>query len=79
MIFLLKKLYKKEKNHVRGGSIPYYGCMLPPSHKLVEATSMGKHEVLPSGTFVKPFSFKLPSHQNLYLCKTFSSLNVSMK
>ena len=40
---------------------------------------MGEHEVLPSGTFVEPLSFKLSSHQSLHLCKTFNSLNVSMK
>ena len=73
--FFFKKNYiRKKKRHVRGGSIPCYGCMLPPSHKLVEPTSMRKHEILPSGTFVEPLSFKLPSHQSLHLYKTFNSL-----
>ena len=66
--------------------------MLSPSHKPMGPTNthththtykqrpyVGEHEVLPSGTFVEPLSFKLPSHQSLHLCKTFSSLNVSMK
>ena len=79
MVFLKKNYIRKKKHQVRGGSIPCYGCMLPPSHKLVEPTSVKKHEILPSDTFVEPLSFKLSSHQNLHLCNTFSSLNVSMK
>ena len=40
---------------------------------------VGEHEVLPSSTFVELLSFRFPPHQNLHLCKTFNSLNVSMK
>ena len=49
--------------------------MLSPSHKPMGPTNthththtykqrpyVGEHEVLPSGTFVEPLSFKLPSH-----------------
>ena len=40
---------------------------------------MEEHEVLQSGTFLETPSFRLPPHQSLHLCKTFSSLNVSME
>ena len=42
--FFLKNYIRKKKYHIR--SIPRYWCMLSLSHKLVEPTSMGKHEVL---------------------------------
>ena len=40
---------------------------------------MGEHEVLQSDTLVEFYLFRFPSHQNLHLCKTFNSLNVSMR
>ena len=84
----LKNYIRNKKHHVRGGSIPCYGCMVPHSHKLVGPTNiyiyiyiyvkhkphLGEHEILPSGTFIEPLLFKLSSHQSLHLCKTFSSL-----
>ena len=73
MIFLLKKLYKKEKISCKRRKYNLL-WVYASSHKLVEPTSMGKHEILPSGTFVEPLSFKLLYHQSLHLYKTFSSL-----
>ena len=67
--FFKKNHIRNKKHHVRGGSIPYYGCMLPPSHKLIgppniyiyiyiyiykQKPHVGEHEVLPSGTFIEP-------------------------
>ena len=45
MVFLKKNYIRKKKHHVRGGIILCYGCMLPPSRKLVGPTAGGSHQL----------------------------------